>query len=680
MKTSALNDTDRVKILVRFGYELKDSLKEDALVYCQEAYELAEKINYKRGIASSLEGKGNILDILKKYDEAIESFMKANEIRKKLGEKINQGKNLNNIGTFLEYQGKYNIALEHFLSALRIYEEAGYTTGQGIVLNNIGIIYIIQKNYDKAIEYQKKSLIIKEEQQDTAGMASSIDNIGIAYLYKEDLDQALIYAKKSMGMREKLNDQLGLSRTLNNVGNIYSKQKNYSTALDFFIRALKIKNELNDHPGAVVSLNNIGELYAAQGKYDKAISYFTNCLEKAREIHFKEAILSCYTNLAQAHRAKTNFEIAFDFHERFTSLKDSLFNEQSTKSMNEMQAKYESDKKEKEIEMLTKNNVLQALITQQQKDQIKKQKLLILGIFFILGLAVSLIYVVYSQFKFKRNANIELESKNDLLEITNKDLDKKNRSISESINYAQRIQETIMPTQSHLKQIFPDSFIFYKAKDVVSGDFPWTMNTNENFFAAAVDCTGHGVPGAMMSMIGYFLLNDIVGGKNVHDPAEILNLLHNGIKDTLKQEENLESTDGMDIAICKINKEKMEVEFAGAHRPLIWMHNGEIREIKGDRFPVGGLQYSSRGKEINFISHKLNLEIGDSIYFYSDGLIDQIGGQNGKRFRNDQVKEIILTHQDKSMEELNEIFDQKFTKWMDGCKQLDDVIMIGIRI
>ncbi|MBL4690828.1 MAG: tetratricopeptide repeat protein [Rhodospirillales bacterium] len=606
--------------------------------------------------------------------------MKANVYRNKLGEKINQGKNLNNIGTLFEYQGKYEAAIEHFLSALRIYEESGYITGQGIVLNNIGIIYIIQKNYDKAIEYQKKSLIIKEEQHDTVGMASSIDNIGIAYLYKDNLDQALIYGKRSMAIRENLNDQLGLSRTLNNVGNIYSKQKNYSIALDLFIRALKIKNELNDHPGTVVSLNNIGELYAAQEKYDRAIAYFTDCLEKAKEIDFKEAILSCYTNLAQAHRAKTNFEIAFDFHERFISLKDSLFNEQSTRSMNEMQAKYESKKKEKEIEMLTKNNGLQELITQQQKDQIKKQKLLILGIFFILALAVSLIYVVYSQFKFKRNANIELERKNVLLELTNNDLDKKNKNISESINYAQRIQETIMPTQSHLKKIFPDSFIFYKAKDVVSGDFPWTMNTNENFFAAAVDCTGHGVPGAMMSMIGYFLLNDIVGGKKVQDPAEILNQLHNGIKDTLKQEENLESKDGMDIAFCKINKGKKEVQFAGAHRPLIWLHQGEIHEIKGDRFPVGGLQYSSRGKEIRFTKHQLNLDIGDSIFFYSDGLIDQIGGQNGKRFKNDQVKEIILTHQDKTMEELNEIFDQTFTKWMGGSKQLDDVIMIGIRI
>ncbi|MBL4654529.1 MAG: tetratricopeptide repeat protein, partial [Bacteroidia bacterium] len=152
MKTNIINDTDRVNILVAFGFELKDSLKQDALIYCHQAYAIAEKIDYDRGIAISLEGEGKILEILKKYDAAIENYMKANVYRNKLGEKINQGKNLNNIGTLFEYQGKYEAAIEHFLSALRIYEESGYITGQGIVLNNIGIIHIIQKNYDKAIE------------------------------------------------------------------------------------------------------------------------------------------------------------------------------------------------------------------------------------------------------------------------------------------------------------------------------------------------------------------------------------------------------------------------------------------------------------------------------------------------------------------------------------------------
>ncbi|MBL4655896.1 MAG: serine/threonine-protein phosphatase, partial [Bacteroidia bacterium] len=196
----------------------------------------------------------------------------------------------------------------------------------------------------------------------------------------------------------------------------------------------------------------------------------------------------------------------------------------------------------------------------------------------------------------------------------------------------------------------------------------------------AVDCTGHGVPGAMMSMIGYFLLNEIVGGKRIHDPAIILDHLHEGVIQTLRQEENLESKDGMDIALCAINREKREVYYAGAHRPLLWLHNGKIEEIRGDRFPVGGIQYSSRGKKIKFKSHKLKLEKGDSIYFYSDGLIDQVGGAKGRRFQNNQVKEIITENKSIPMNELKDVFNDRFNKWMGREKQLDDVIMMGIKV
>ncbi|MBL4654338.1 MAG: SpoIIE family protein phosphatase [Bacteroidia bacterium] len=264
--------------------------------------------------------------------------------------------------------------------------------------------------------------------------------------------------------------------------------------------------------------------------------------------------------------------------------------------------------------------------------------------------------------------------------LTELDLKNKNKSILESINYAQRIQETIMPTTQHLQKYFPDSFIYYKAKDVVSGDFPWTLQNDNNFYVAAVDCTGHGVPGAMMSMIGYFLLNDIVGGRHIHEPGEILNKLHEGIKNTLNQEENLESKDGMDIALCTINRESREVQFAGAHRPLLWLHNGEIQQIKGNRFPVGGLQYSSRGKEINFTTNKLTLDIGDSIFFFSDGLIDQIGGPKNRNFKSTQIVKIIDENKDLEMNEISKIIDDRFNEWMGPNKQTDDVIMIGIRM
>ncbi|MBL4654703.1 MAG: SpoIIE family protein phosphatase, partial [Bacteroidia bacterium] len=450
--------------------------------------------------------------------------------------------------------------------------------------------------------------------------------------------------------------------------------------LESYTSSLEIANELNDKEGIALANLNIGGLYVELHNFKKATIFLHKSLSLTKEIGAKDRIIRVYRALSDVYSKLYQYQEAYNYHQLYSALKDSIFNEQSAKSMNEMQAKYESEKKEKEIQMLTKDNELQVLQAQQQEDQIKKQWFLILGIVFILGLLISLIYVVHSQLKFKKEANTELEQTNDQLEHINVELGKKNKSIAESINYAQRIQETIMPTQKHLQEVFPESFIFYKAKDVVSGDFPWVLSNENNFFAAAIDCTGHGVPGAMMSMIGYFLMNDIVGGRKIHDPAIILDYLHEGIIQTLRQEENLESKDGMDIALCAINKEKREVHYAGAHRSLLYLHNGEIEEIRGNRFPVGGLQYSNRGKEIKFKSHKLQLEKGDSIYFYSDGLIDQIGGPKGRRFQNNQVKEIILENIDKPMVELNSIINERFKKWMGSENQLDDVIMMGIKV
>ena len=234
----------------------------------------------------------------------------------------------------------------------------------------------------------------------------------------------------------------------------------------------------------------------------------------------------------------------------------------------------------------------------------------------------------------------------------------------------------------NLESLFPESFIFFRAKEVVSGDFPFIAQVGDDVFVSAVDCTGHGVPGAMMSMIGYLLLNDIIKGSNIYQPNLVLNELHKEVLATLHQEENLESKDGMDIAFCKINTKEMKVEYAGAHRSLLILHNGEIEEIKGSRFPVGGTFYSRRGKEITFTNNSISLKKGDTIFMYSDGLPDQLGGseERAKSFGNKQIREIITENENKEMNDLHQIFQNRFDMWCGKKKQLDDVLLIGIKI
>ncbi|HZY78858.1 MAG TPA: PAS domain S-box protein [Cyclobacteriaceae bacterium] len=257
------------------------------------------------------------------------------------------------------------------------------------------------------------------------------------------------------------------------------------------------------------------------------------------------------------------------------------------------------------------------------------------------------------------------------------DIHEKNKKINDSINYARRIQNAILPDNSIINKYLPDSFVLYKPRDVVSGDFPWFVQSGDNIFIAAVDCTGHGVPGALLSLIGYFLLNDIVKSRGVTDPGKILDLLDEGVTQTLRQDQGDAATkDGMDIALCRINTKKNVVEYAGAHRPLLVMKGGVMEEVKGDRFPVGG-GYAKN--QVNFRTTRVELKSGDSIYFSSDGFPDQFGGTEGRKLGSKKMRELVETLHNLPSTEAQKAFDNAWESWRGNHKQTDDVLLIAIK-
>ena len=254
----------------------------------------------------------------------------------------------------------------------------------------------------------------------------------------------------------------------------------------------------------------------------------------------------------------------------------------------------------------------------------------------------------------------------------------KNKKIEDSINYAQRIQTSILPDNRILRETLSKSFIFYRPRDVVSGDFPWFFQKGDDIYIAAVDCTGHGVPGALLSFIGYFLLNNIVDHEGEHTAASIIDNLHYAVRRTLKQEDNeAEARDGMDIAFCKINYNKNELQFAGAHRPLYLLRKGELEEFKGDRKAIGGIPHRKK-TEKDFTNYSIKTQSGDKIFFFSDGLTDQLGGPDIKKYSPARVREKIVENKDLTMSEFNSFFAKDFEDWRRGNKQIDDVLLIGI--
>ncbi len=259
------------------------------------------------------------------------------------------------------------------------------------------------------------------------------------------------------------------------------------------------------------------------------------------------------------------------------------------------------------------------------------------------------------------------------------EIESKNKKVTESINYAYRIQSSILPNAQNIKSVFDKSFLFYKPKDVISGDFPWLFQRGDNVYLAVVDCTGHGVPGALLSLIAFFHLNNIVDHERELTAGEILDNLHQNVKKTLRQDVPGATTrDGMDIALIKYNRKKTSIiEFAGAHRPLYFNRNNEIIEYKGNRKAVGGISINNKSEE-NFTTHNITIQKNNRIYIFSDGLTDQIGGNDRTKYMNKRIKKIILENQKEAMFKIGNIFMQDFNTWKGNEKQIDDVLLIGI--
>ncbi|HEY6162882.1 MAG TPA: SpoIIE family protein phosphatase, partial [Bacteroidia bacterium] len=298
----------------------------------------------------------------------------------------------------------------------------------------------------------------------------------------------------------------------------------------------------------------------------------------------------------------------------------------------------------------------------------------------IMGLAGAWNYVRMREKKLKAEKKIleqKVEERTVELRIEKEKVVAAHQDIKDSINYARRIQSTILPGEKEWKSILPDSFVLYKPRDIVSGDFFWLLKEKDLVLVAAADCTGHGVPGAFMSMIGHTQLNDIVKQEGITDTAAILDRLHVKVSAAMKQDAGSGARDGMDIALVAFDPIKMMLHYSGANRPLLLVRGGEIKEFKADKFPIGG--GSDTGVR-NFSSNRIELCKGDIIYLFSDGFGDQFGGPKGKKFGTKQLREILLEISAISISRQKETLEDRFNAWKRDVEQVDDVLVIGFRV
>lgn len=660
---TAREDTNQVRTLIKLGSIYRNTDIDKCKTVSDKIVLLSEKLNYKIGIAKAIHLQGLVYASKGDYEKAKEKYTKALGIFEEMKNKIEASQMIYNLGVIAVYTGDYTLANENFFKALRIYESLNNLEYMSNCYSAIGNVYGRMGNNEKELVYHKKALKTKIESNDKYGISGCYINIGNVNARQLKYDSALIYYFKGLKIAEEIQNQKWIMSALGNIGTIYSMQGKAKEGLNYLLKELKMAEKNGDKELIGSTLNAIGENYSSIGDFKKAKEFGEQALAIAKSINSKSEISLSYENLASNSANMKDYKAAYDYHKLFSGIKDSILNENSIKQISEMGTKYETEKKDSEIKLLNKDKQLQSA-------NIKQQKIIIwigaAGLLVVLILA----FLIFRESKQKQKANIEILKQKEIIA-------KKNKDITDSINYAKRIQHAMLPHRRDIWFAFPQSFVLFKPKDIVSGDFYFFHQKNQISFIAAADCTGHGVPGAFMSMIGAEKLNDAVSQGS--DTSEILSVLNKGIKATLKQTEGNESTrDGMDIALCSVDTENRIVKYAGANSPLWIIRKGQavVEEIKATKTAIGGLTEDNHF----FETHELQFQQGDTFYIFTDGYADQFGGKSGKKLMTKTFKETLLGIQNLPMKEQRNYLENFIENWKAATEQLDDILIIGIQL
>ena len=616
---TAKEDTNKVNLLFQVSEEQVPE-SPDILKYAQQSLALAEKLNYKKGIANALNNIGYAYDMHGQIEKALECHMKSLKISESVNYKNAIASSLINIGYIYSNQEQYEKALEYYTQALKLGEELKSFRDNAVILGNIGRIYTKLGQNEKALEYCLKAFKIQEEINDKRGIATSLTTLGTFYQNDGQMEKALDYFLKSLKIREELKDTKGIAYSLTYIGSHYFKQKDYVKAEDFCRRAL---NQANS-PETIINVSkHLSEIYVAQGKYKQA----------------------------------------FEMQLLFKQMSDSINNQETQKASVRKQMQYEFEKKE--VAVQAEQDKKDAIVLEERQ----MQKIILWSVF-----SGFLLVIIFSGFILNRWRITQRQKK--IIETQKALVDQRNLKITDSISYAQRIQEAILPKDDLLKNLFSDSFIFFRPKDIVSGDFYWVGDKGNKKIFTVVDCTGHGIPGAFMSMIGNTLLNEIVNDEGIEESDKILNCLKEKVIHSLKQSEQQGVNDGMDLALCVLDKSNNILNFSGARNSLYHIRNNVLTEYRGDKQSIG----FERGKGKPFTKYTIEVQKGDTIYLFSDGFVDQKGGKEERKFYYAPFQQLISSIQQEPMDKQREILITTFNEWKGNLEQIDDVLVMGVRI
>jgi serine phosphatase RsbU (regulator of sigma subunit)/Tfp pilus assembly protein PilF len=664
-------DTTRINTLNALGREFMYDRPDTSIILGTQALQLAEKIQWKKGMAATLHNLGIFNYFLSDNPKALDFYSESLKIKEELGDKAGIAKTLNNIGLIYNDQADYPKALDYYFRTLKIDDELGDKSGMAATLGNIGNIYEKQNDYPKALDYCFKAQKISEELGDKKSISSVYTTIGIIYHDQGDFKKALEFYNKAADISKDLGDENSLGKNLGNIGIVYYEQDEFEKALVFAFKALDIGEKSGNKNSIIIELASIGDIYTQTGKFAEAEKYLKKSLEICEQIGSKGIAITIEEHLTALYDTTGRYQLALKHQGNAMKLKEDVFNEDKNKEITRKELNYEFEKKESATKAEQDKKDLIAKAELKHKEQQRN--------YFIIGFVMLAFFAifVFRAYRQKQKDNVIISLQKVEVEKQKHIIEEKNKGILDSITYARRIQQAKLPKKEEIYAALPDSFVLFKPKDIVSGDFYFFHKNKQTSFIVAADCTGHGVPGALMSMIGSEQLNEAVLQSS--DTSEILKLLNNGVKISLRQSDDVDSTrDGMDIAICSVNTKTRMVHYAGANRPLWFIRNGQsvLEEIDPTKKAIGGLTDNDQ----HFQSHELQFQAGDTFYIFSDGYADQFGGVKTKKLMTKKLKEILLEIQTLSMPEQEKYLDNFIEAWKSGAEQVDDILIIGVRL
>lgn len=665
-------DTVKLSALNELVWPLyADSRPDSGVKYGLVALELAGKTHNERKEMVTWRRLGICYTILGNYKLGLKAHQQSLAIAEKLKDENSIGIAYGNIGVVYLDVGDFSHALEYNLKSIRLKLHAGNKVSINTNYYNIGLIHKNMGYYDEALRDMDSCIYYAKLLKDDRALGNGYNGKGMVYNAAHQPAKAKEYYLLAQEVNARSGNEYNMSGNFNSMGTLFFQQNQFDSARYYFEKCLDVSSRGQYASGIAFAFSNLSSVSSKLKDYKTAIDYSKSSIE-ADTLNL-DNVGYCYGVIADAYRHLHDYKMALLYVDKQVKIKDSLDLVNKNKDLVRLQLQYDYDNKltADSIRFSDQEKISMAKV-EAADARLKQEKTfrytLLLG---LVGLLV-FSYIIWSRLKLIRSQKNTIEHQKNEMEYQKGLVEEKQKEIVDSINYARRIQYTLLAQDELLKKHLPEFFILFKPKDIVSGDFYWAAKKDERFYLAVCDCTGHGVPGAFMSLLNISFLNEAVNQHNIKSPNEILEHVRKRLIESISQQGG---QDGMDAVLVCFDLTNGRMTYSAANNKPVIVRDGELITLPADKMPVGKGE-----KDLPFTLFTMDARKGDRLYMYSDGYADQFGGAQGKKFKYKQLQELLAANAHLPMPEQVRKLDQAFEDWKTGHEQVDDVLVAGVNI